>query len=95
MKTRFHGLCAVVNKEGLCRQCEGLRGVSREGGQGEEMGELLGADGQLPEQRYQHRLREVQQSEFHQGRSANLHDYLFERISKLEAFAQAGEEPLS
>lgn len=84
MQTSFDGLCAIVNKEGMCHQCSGLRRAMPEQRQGPAVPTLGDADAPR-EQRYRHRLTVVREADLETGQSAGLHAMLYRRLAELEA----------
>ncbi len=83
MTNTYEGLCALVNKQGICHQCAGFRNASGEGRKGPPVGPI-GEEGDDPEQRFKVRLAIVKESPFEGGMSKKLHDLLFNRIRKQE-----------
>jgi RNA polymerase sigma-70 factor, ECF subfamily len=81
MQASYEGLCALVNKQGICHQCAGFRNATAEGRKGPAV-EPLAGDG--PEERFRVRLRIVRDTPFEGGVSRRLHDLLFDRLRKLE-----------
>jgi RNA polymerase sigma-70 factor (ECF subfamily) len=81
MQETFEGLCALVNKQGICRQCAGFRNVAGEGRKGPPV-EPFAGDG--PEEKLRVRLQIVRRSPFDDGTSRKLHDLLFDRMRRLE-----------
>jgi RNA polymerase sigma-70 factor (ECF subfamily) len=90
MTKAYEGLCALVNKQGICHQCSGFRNATSEGHKGPPV-EPIGAPGDGPEERFRVRLRVVRASPFEGGKSRKLHDLLFDRIRRLEG--REGGEP--
>jgi RNA polymerase sigma-70 factor (ECF subfamily) len=83
MQETFEGLCALVNKQGICHQCSGFRNTVPEPRKGPVV-EPLGGDGEPAEERMRRRLRIVRESPFEGGKSKKLHDLLFDRIRRQE-----------
>jgi RNA polymerase sigma-70 factor (ECF subfamily) len=81
MQESFEGLCALVNKQGICHQCAGFRNVAAEGRKGPEVRPLAG---EVSEDRLRVRLEIVRESPFAGGKSKRLHDLLFDRIRRQE-----------
>lgn len=88
MQTAFDGLCALVNKEGMCHQCSGLRRSMPPGRQGVPVPALGEADAPR-QQRYRHRLTVVREANLESGRCASLHAMLYRRLAELEARTSA------
>ncbi len=78
---RFEGLCALVNKQGVCWQCEGLRAAMPEPMRGEPTPPV---PGNTPEQRYSARLSMVAAANLDTGISQALHDVFFRAIDHQE-----------
>ncbi len=89
MQVAFEGLCAIVNKGGMCHQCSGLRRAMPQGRQGPEV-PALGAADEPRHTRYRHRLTVVRDADLEAGRSAGLHAMLFRRLAELEAGVAMG-----
>lgn len=76
MQAKFEGLCALVNKQGACWQCAGLRQASPEGRRGPDVPVTLDWEG---------RLRIVRAAALDEGYSTALHDALFRQTERQEA----------
>jgi RNA polymerase sigma-70 factor (ECF subfamily) len=83
MQETFEGLCALVNKQGICHQCAGFWKAAGEGRRGPPV-EPLGREGDTPDERLRVRLRIVRNAPFEGGVSKKLHDLLFDRMRRLE-----------
>jgi RNA polymerase sigma-70 factor (ECF subfamily) len=83
MQKTYEGLCALVNKQGICHQCSGFRNTVPEPRKGPVV-EPLGGEGDDAEERFRVRLRVVRESPFEGGKSKKLHDLLFDRIRRQE-----------
>jgi RNA polymerase sigma-70 factor (ECF subfamily) len=79
MQSAFDGLCALVNKSGVCYQCAELRDSSPASRRGPEV-PALGGTGDPPEERWKLRLSVVKDADLAGGRSRPLHDLLFRWI---------------
>jgi len=76
MERSFDGLCSLVNKQGVCYQCSGLREfVPEPARQGEA------APRRLP---FVERLAVVREADVDRGRSQPLHDVFWRRIAEQE-----------
>ena len=84
MQDTYEGLCALVNKQGICHQCAGFRNATPEPRKGPEVAPL-GAEGDGPEERFKVRLAIVRDAPFDRGKSRALHELLFRRIRRLES----------
>jgi RNA polymerase sigma-70 factor (ECF subfamily) len=89
MQKTYEGLCALVNKQGICHQCAGFRNTVTEPRKGPPV-EPIGREGDGAEERFRVRLRIVRESPFEGGKTKKLHDLLFDRIRRQE---QARVEP--
>jgi RNA polymerase sigma-70 factor (ECF subfamily) len=85
MERSYEGLCALVNKRGVCYQCSGLReaipDVSR---QGEPPPDTLSFD---------RRLEVVRESDVDRGRSQELHNVFWRRIADHEREGRGNVQP--
>jgi len=80
MEAAFEGLCSLVNKEGICRQCSSFRSVMSDGKKGPALPVLDDRTEAWPR-----RLAVVRDSHFAGGVSTPLHDVLFQLIKNLES----------
>jgi RNA polymerase sigma-70 factor (ECF subfamily) len=85
MERTFDGLCALVNKQGVCYQCSGLRGVIPEA---ERQGEAVPLS--LP---FVRRLEIVRECSVDAGQSQELHDLFWRRIAELERDGRGDVKP--
>jgi RNA polymerase sigma-70 factor (ECF subfamily) len=83
MQKTYEGLCALVNKQGICHQCSGFRNTVPEPRKGPVV-EPIGGHADGPDERFRVRLRIVRESPFAGGKSRKLHDLLFDRIRRQE-----------
>jgi len=76
MAQRYDGLCALVNKTGMCHQCEGLG----------EAAEAVGAKkAELPDiDTMADRMAQLRAVDPNARRNANLHDVFFRRCKQVE-----------
>jgi RNA polymerase sigma-70 factor (ECF subfamily) len=79
----YEGLCALVNKQGICHQCAGFQNLAAPGRKGPPV-EPLGAPGEGAEERFRVRLAIVRDKPFADGVSKNLHDLIFARLRRQE-----------
>lgn len=86
LDARFEGLCALVNKQGVCYQCEGLRGLAPSERQGVPADEALNGQGA----HLKRRLQVVRDADIDTGASQPLHDLLARQLHRLEQ-AQSDE----
>lgn len=84
MQSHFDDLCGIVNKNGVCHQCKGLRNVTPEGRRGPELPEL-GAMTDSAEERRRVRLRVVQGTNIDSGATQGLHDFVWQALERYEA----------
>ncbi len=83
MTDRFESLCALVNKNGVCYQCEGLRNsVPDETKRGRSSVGILDGDG--TRSKYEDRLRIVRDADPDAGRTQRFHDLLARQLDKVE-----------
>lgn len=75
MERRYEGLCSLVNKRGVCYQCEGLRGATPEARQGAPAPQLRDLD---------ERLQIVRRADVDKGASKALHDLFWRRTQEFE-----------
>jgi RNA polymerase sigma-70 factor (ECF subfamily) len=78
MQRSFDGLCALVNKQGVCWQCSGQRELAPEGRRGPKVPEHVD---------WQERLVRIRKAPLGQGRTRAMHDVFFRRTEEQE---QAG-----
>ncbi len=76
MTELFEGLCALVNKRGVCYQCKGLRDATPERRRGPELPRRLTLD---------ERLAVVRKADTDSGASQKLHDLFWTRTAQIEA----------
>lgn len=79
MEETYEGLCALVNKRGICRQCAGFRNNTPGPRRGPQLPVLENAASP-----WQARLDVVRGTHFADGVATSLHELIFERIRKLE-----------
>ncbi|MCC6998937.1 MAG: RNA polymerase sigma factor [Deltaproteobacteria bacterium] len=85
MERSFEGLCALVNKQGVCYQCSGLRdAIPDPGRQGQPAPEPLSLA---------RRLEVVRECDVDAGRAQALHDLFWRRIADQEREGRGDLEP--
>ena len=85
METSFEGLCALVNKRGVCYQCRGLRdAIPDTTRQGEPAPASLS---------FEDRLRVVREGDIDEGRSQGLHDLFWRRMAQHEREGRGVVQP--
>jgi RNA polymerase sigma-70 factor (ECF subfamily) len=92
MTRSYEGLCQLINKEGACWQCRGLREFCPEDRRGAnlvqiEVGPGLGV---TPENLFDARLKFVREADLENGRGRELYKWFFESISEQEETGDAG-----
>lgn len=82
----FEGLCALINKSGICYQCRGLREISCEANRGPDLVQIEVAPGLAvnPENLFEARLAMVQGADLESGRTRLMHDLFFDNLTKRE-----------
>ena len=78
MQDTFERLCALVNKDGVCYQCTGLRDQAHAAGRGPELPSLTG------ENSLRRRLHIVASAGLEDGRAAALHRLMFRAVGDSE-----------
>jgi len=85
MESSFEGLCALVNKRGVCYQCSGLRdAIPDPARRGEPAPEGLS---------FARRLKVVRESDVDRGRSQELHDLFWQKIADHERDGRGDVRP--
>lgn len=82
MQERYEGLCALVDKQGACWQCAGLREVSPPGRRGPEVPARVD---------WAERLHVVREAALDRGRTTPLHDVFF-RLTEAQEEQGVGDE---
>jgi len=82
MQHTYEGLCALVNKEGVCWQCAGLREAAPESRRGPEPPEAVD---------WSDRLHIVREAALDRGTTHNLHDVFF-RWTEAQEAERLGDE---
>jgi len=83
MQKSFDGLCGIVNKDGVCHQCSGLRDAAPEAGRGPTVPELGGRDAPA-EAQYKLRLNVVRDADVDGGATQGFHDMVWRALSVVE-----------
>lgn len=81
MQSEFENLCALVNKQGACWQCPGLREFTPEQNRGEPVPDIDGPDA---ETKYRRRLAIVRDADVDRGRSQTFHDLVWRVMARTE-----------
>jgi len=86
MERRYEGLCSLVNKRGVCYQCEGLRSATPEPRQGAATPRIRDLD---------ERLRIVRRMDVDRGASQAMHDLFWRRTKEFEDTGRGSTVPES
>ncbi|MGA7915255.1 MAG: RNA polymerase sigma factor [Candidatus Acidiferrales bacterium] len=86
MTRDYEGLCALINKEGLCYQCSGLQAMAPAGHHGPELVQIEVAPGvaMSAENLFDARLEIVRDADLETGRTRVLHDVFYSSLTKRE-----------
>ena len=86
MARQYEGLCQLINKDGACWQCRGLREFTPEGNRGEDFVAIQVAPGVAvtPESLLDARLEIVRTADIENGRTRPLHDNFFTGLTQQE-----------
>ncbi|MFZ0882000.1 MAG: RNA polymerase sigma factor [Candidatus Acidiferrales bacterium] len=86
MTEDYAGLCALINKEGLCYQCSGLQAMAPAGHHGPELVQIEVAPGVAmnAENLFDARLAIVRDVDLETGRTRVLHDVFYGSLTKRE-----------
>jgi RNA polymerase sigma-70 factor (ECF subfamily) len=82
MTERFDGLCSLVNKNGVCYQCSGLREIAPPQRQGAPVPAIRNLDD---------RIAIVREADVDNGASQPMHDIFWRRTAELEAEGRGSE----
>ena len=86
MTEDYDGLCALINKTGVCHQCRGLREIAGEGYRGADLVQIELAPGVAvtAENLFDARLGIVRTADLESGRTRSVHDVFFQNLSRRE-----------
>ena len=86
MTEDYDGLCALINKSGVCHQCRGLREIVGEGYRGADLVQIEVAPGVAvtAENLFDTRLGIVREADLESGRTHTMHDLFFQNLSQRE-----------
>ncbi len=84
MEERYEGLCALVNKTGVCYQCKGLRDAAPVGKKGGSVPVVTS---------FADRVAITRDADVDAGSSQKLHDASWRRTKEIEAAGQGSDEP--
>src|SRR6204780_409286 len=79
----YDGLCALINKSGMCHQCRGLREAAGEGYRGADLVQIEVAPGVAvtADNLFDARLGIVREADLESGRTRTMHDLFFQNLS--------------
>ncbi len=82
----YEGLCALINKAGVCYQCQGLREVPSEAKRGANLVQIEVSPGVAvnSENLFDARLAIVRDADLENGRTRTMHDLFFESLTRRE-----------
>lgn len=82
----YDGLCALINKEGMCHQCRGLREIVPESNRGADMVQIQVAPGVTlnPSNLFEARSAIVRDADLANGKSRAMHDVFYAQLAKRE-----------
>lgn len=82
----FEGLCALINKAGVCYQCRALREISGETNRGPDLVQIEVAPGLAvnPENLFDARLAIVRDADLESGHTRLMHDMFFDSLTQRE-----------
>jgi RNA polymerase sigma-70 factor, ECF subfamily len=82
----YDGLCALINKSGICYQCSALRQVAAEGHRGADLVHIQLAPGveMNAENLFDERLAIIRDADLETGRTREMHDLFFSRLAQRE-----------
>ena len=88
MTHAFDGLCTLINKTGLCYQCQGLREAASGHHRGEDLVQIEVAPGVAvsPESLFDARVAIVRDADLADGTTRPMHDMFFASLSAREEF---------
>jgi len=84
MEHAFDGLCSLVNKNGVCYQCKGLRDTAPE----DRRGDLIPSVSSFDD-----RLAIVREANIDAGRSQPMHDVFWRRTAEVEGRGEVSDTP--
>lgn len=82
----FNGLCALINKTGMCHQCRGLREIAGPGHGGTDLVQIEVAPGVAlnPENLLEARIAIVRSADLEDGRTRPVHDMFYGSLTARE-----------
>src|SRR5580698_6392241 len=86
MTKSFDGLCALINKAGVCYQCQGLREIAPENHRGADLVQIEVAPGIAvnPESLFDARAAIVRNVDLEGGTTRQMHDLFYQNLSRRE-----------
>jgi RNA polymerase sigma-70 factor (ECF subfamily) len=86
MMEDYEGLCALINKTGVCHQCRGLREIASEEHRGPGLVQIEVGPGVRvsPESLFDARLAIVRDADLENGPTRAMHDVFFKQVSHRE-----------
>jgi RNA polymerase sigma-70 factor (ECF subfamily) len=86
MTHTFDGLCALINKTGVCYQCQGLREIAGEKNRGANLVQIEVAPGIAvnPESLFDARTAIVRNADLESGTTRQMHDRFYENLARRE-----------
>ncbi len=86
MIKNYEGLCALINKQGACWQCKGLREIAPAAHQGADLVQITVRPGVAvtPDSLFEERLTIVRDAPLEDGRTRALHDMFYKNLSARE-----------
>ncbi|MGB0035447.1 MAG: RNA polymerase sigma factor [Candidatus Acidiferrales bacterium] len=86
MTEDYDGLCALINKTGVCHQCRGLQEYAGEGHRGPDLVQIEVAPGVAvnPENLLDARISIARKADLEEGRTRTMHDLFYESLSHRE-----------
>ena len=86
MTSAFDGLCALINKTGVCYQCRGLREIAGAQNRGPDLVQIEVAPGiaVTPESLLDARAAIVRSADLEGGTTRAMHDLFFENLTRRE-----------
>jgi hypothetical protein len=82
----YNGLCALINKSGVCYQCSALQQIAGEGHRGADLVQIEVAPGVAmnAENLFDARLEIVRDADLETGRTRVVHDLFYSSLAQRE-----------
>jgi RNA polymerase sigma-70 factor (ECF subfamily) len=86
MTEDYNGLCALINKSGICHQCRALREIAGQGHSGADLVQIEVAPGVAftADNLFDTRLDIVRNANLESGHTRTVHDLFFQNLSRRE-----------